>query len=70
MTRWNDIVPGPFNFHPISTISISYESCDLQASYDTLIWSLRLFVWPHEVTEEADGNVRKIIGENSGFVNF
>ena len=35
-----------------------------------VIFRLRLLVWPQEVAEVANGNVRKIIGKNSGFVNF
>ena len=70
MTRIDNIISECFNFHPTSKISILYESCDLYASFNILIRLMRLIVRPQEVAEAEDGNVRKIIGENSEFVNF
>ena len=41
--RRETMVIEAVNFHPTSTIRISYESCDLQASFGTLVRSLK---WP------------------------
>ena len=48
------------NFDPKSTISISYESCDVFLSFDILMRSLRSLVWPQQVAKLTDGKV----GEN------
>ena len=48
------------NFDPTSTISISYESCDVFLSFDTLVSSLSLLVWPQKVAKLTDCNVREI----------
>ena len=45
----------------LTSISNSYESCNLQASFDTLARLLRLSVWPQEVTELTDDKEREII---------
>ena len=47
------------NFDPISTISISYESCDVFLSFDTIVRLLWPFVWPQHVFKLTDGNVRE-----------
>ena len=47
------------NFDSTSTISISYESCDVFLSFDTLVRSLRPLVWPQQVAKLTDGNVRE-----------
>jgi len=46
-----------YNFHLTSTISISYESCDVNRSFDTLVRSLRLLVWPQRPHKVTDGKV-------------
>ena len=57
-------------YHPISPISISYESCDLWASFGIPVRSLRLLVWPQEVAELTNGNIRENHSQNSRFVNL
>ena len=47
------------NFDSTSTISISYESCDVFHSFDTLVRSLRPLVWPQQVAKLTDGNIRE-----------
>ena len=64
------IICGGCNFHANSIISISYDSCDVQGLFGTLVRFLRLLVWPQEVVELTNGKERKVIVENLGFVNF
>ena len=47
------------NFDFTSTIIISYESCDVSLSFDTLVRSLRPLVWPQQVAKLTDGNVEE-----------
>ena len=46
-----------YNFPLTSTISFSYESCDVYHWFDTLVRSLRPLVWPQRPHKVADGKV-------------
>ena len=70
MTRRHIYFCGCNIYQPNSTIGVSYESCDLWASFNNLVKLLRPLVWPQQPHEKTDGKDRKIIGENFRFVNF
>ena len=59
-----------YNFQPTSTISMLYERCDVQRSFETLVRSLRPLIWPQRPRKVTDGKEKKITGENLRFVNF
>ena len=68
--RWKIAVSGCFNFHSSSTNSISYESWHLQLKFETSLRSLRVIVWPQEVSEVTEVKMIKILGENPKITNF
>ena len=49
------MVVDAVNFHSISTISISYKSCDVYLSFDTLVRLPRPLVWPQRPRKVIDG---------------
>ena len=53
------MVSGGLNFHSSYTNSTSYESCHFQLNFETLVRSLRLIVWPQEVTEVTEVKMKK-----------
>ena len=70
MTHWEIGVSGCFNFHPSSTNSISYESWHFQLKFETSVRSLKLIVWPQEVSEGTEVKIKKNLGENPKIANF
>ena len=62
---WHLTGYGAQNFHSTATISISYENCYVKLSFDILMRSLRLLVWPQRPRKVTDGKARKIIENNS-----
>ena len=68
--RWEIAVSGCFNVHPSSTNSTSYESRHLQLKFETSVRSLKLIVWPQDVSEVNEVKMKKIWGENPKITNF
>ena len=68
--QWDIAVSGCFNFYPRSTNSTSYKSWHLQLKFETSVRSLKLVVWPQEVSEVTKVKIKKILGENSKIVSF
>ena len=59
--QWEIAVFGCFNFYPRSTNSASYESWQLQLKFETSVRSLKLIVWPQEVSEVTEVKMKKIL---------
>ena len=68
--RWEIAVSGCFNVHPSSTNSTSYESRHLQLKFETSVRSLKLIVWPQDVSEVNEVKMKKIWGKNPKITNF
>ena len=63
--QWEMAVSGCFNFHPNSTNSTSYESWHLQLKFETSLRSLRLILWPQEVSEVTEVKMKKNLRRKS-----
>ena len=50
--------------------NVSYESWDLQLKFEASVRSLKLIVWPQEVSEVTEVKMKKILGKNSKIVSF
>ena len=48
----------------------SYEIWSLQLKFETSVRSLKLIVWPQEVSEVTKVKMKKILGENPKITNF
>ena len=70
MTHWEIAVSGCSNFHSSSTNITSYESWHFQLKFETSVRSLKLIVWPQEVSEVTEVKIKKILGENPKITNF
>ena len=70
MTSWEIAVSGHSNFGSDQTNIVSYESWHLQLKFETSLRSLRLIVWPQEVSEVTEVKMKKIWGENPKITNF
>ena len=70
VSHFRIMVSGGLNFHSSYTNSTSYESWHIQLNFETLVRSLRLIVWPQEVTEVTEVKMKKKIGENYKITNF
>ena len=59
VSHFRIMVSGGLNFHSSYTNSTSYESWHIQLNFETLVRSLRLIVWPQEVTEVTEVKMKK-----------
>ena len=59
VSHFRIMVSGGLNFHSSYTNSTSYESWHFQLNFETLVRSLRLIVWPQEVTELTEVEMKK-----------
>ena len=59
VSHFRIMVSGGLNFHSSYTNSTSYESWHFQLNFETLVRSLRLIVWPQEVTEVTEVKMKK-----------
>ena len=70
MTLWEIVVSGSSNFDTDLTDSVSYESWHPQLKFETSLRSLRLILWPQEVSEVTEVKMKKIWGEIPRIANF
>ena len=70
MTHWEIGVSECFNFYPSSTNSTSYKSWHLQLKFETSLRSLKLIVWPEEVSEVSEVKMKKILCIDYKIVSF
>ena len=70
MTLWEIVVSGSSNFDTDLTDSVSYESWHPQLKFETSLRSLRLILWPQEVSEVTEVKMKKIWDENPRIANF
>ena len=63
VSHFRIMVSGGLNFHSSYTNSTSYESGHFQLNFETLVRSLRLIVWPQEVTEVTEVKMKKNRGK-------
>ena len=70
MTHWEIAASGRSNFGTDQTNIVSYESWHFQLQFETSFRSLRLIVWPQEVSKVTEVKMKKIWGGNSKIVNF
>ena len=59
VSHFRIMVSGGLNFHSSYTNSTLYESWHFQLNFETLVRSLRLTVWPQEVTELTEVEMKK-----------
>ena len=59
VSHFRIMVSGGLNFHSSYTNSTSYESWHIQLNFETLVRSLRLILWPQEVTEVREVKMKK-----------
>ena len=59
MTRGDIAISGHSNFSNDQTNIVSYESWHLQLKFETSLRSLRLIVWPQEVSEVTEVKMKK-----------
>ena len=59
VSHFRIMVSGGLNFHSSYTNSTSYESWHIQLIFETSVRSLRLIVWPQEVTEVTEVKMKK-----------
>ena len=60
LLRMRIAVSGHSNFGTDQTNIVLYESWHLQLKFETSLRSLRLIVWPQEVSEVTDVKMKKI----------
>ncbi len=70
MTHWEIVISEFFNFHPRSTNIILYKSWHPQLKFETSVSSMKVTVWPQEVSEVTEVKMKKILGENPKITNF
>ena len=59
MSLWQIMVSGHSNFGTDQRYIVSYESWHLQLKFETSLRSLRLIVWPQEVSEVTEVKMRQ-----------
>ena len=59
MTLWEIVVSGGSNFDTDPTNSVSYESWQPQLKFETSLRSVRLIVWPQEVSKVTEVKMKK-----------
>ena len=59
VSLWQIMVSGHSNFGTDQTNSVSYESWHLQLKFETSLRSLRLILWPQEVSEVTEVKMKK-----------
>ena len=70
VSLWQIMVSGHSNFGTDQTNSVSYKSWHLQLKFETSLRSLRLILWPQEVSEVTEVKMKKIWDENPRIANF
>ena len=65
VSLWQIMVSGHSNFHTDQTNSVHS-----QLKFETSLRSLRLILWPQEVSEGTEVKILKILGENPRIANF